>query len=156
MRFALGTPAPARRMIIQVIQPLMPPVSSGFGGALLSATSTSPFGKTYTVRGWSSPVAKALTAMPLAATGLPPTGQPTAGAILTVGIQDFCGGGRIGEGPNVCSTLMLSWSLQAASGSASAPRHIASRIFLRISAPRISQYNTENRRIFVVSATKSV
>src|ERR1035438_1838199 len=127
MWFALGVPAPARPMTIFVIQPLMPRVSSGLGGALVSATSTSPFGKTYKVRGWSSAAAKALTAMPLAAVGLPPAGQPVAVATLTVGIQDFCGAGRAGEGPKVCSAVTVSGSLQAASGSASIATDIASR-----------------------------
>src|ERR1700737_1495036 len=35
MRFALGVPAPARLMTIFVIQPLMPLVSSGFGGGMV-------------------------------------------------------------------------------------------------------------------------
>ncbi|MCY1440204.1 hypothetical protein D9M71_564690 [compost metagenome] len=46
MRFGLGTPAPARPMTFLVIQPLMPLLSSGLGGALVSATSTSPLGST--------------------------------------------------------------------------------------------------------------
>ena len=46
MRLALVEPEPARLMIIFAIQPLMPLVSSGFGGASVSATSTSPFGNT--------------------------------------------------------------------------------------------------------------
>ena len=46
MRLALGVSAPARFITIFVIQPLMPLPSSGFGGALVSATSTSPFGST--------------------------------------------------------------------------------------------------------------
>ena len=46
MRFALGTPAPARFMHYLMIQPLMPLCSSGRAGALVSATSTSPFGST--------------------------------------------------------------------------------------------------------------
>jgi hypothetical protein len=58
-------------------------------------------------------------------------------AILTVGIKEFSGAGRVGEGPKVCSAATLSGSLQAASGSASVPIHIASRILLRMFAPRI-------------------
>jgi hypothetical protein len=45
MRFALGTAAPARFMAMPTNQPRMPPLSS-FGGALDSAISTSPFGRT--------------------------------------------------------------------------------------------------------------
>jgi hypothetical protein len=45
IRFALGTPAPARFITCFMTQPLMPPPSS-FGGAFDSATSTSPFGRT--------------------------------------------------------------------------------------------------------------
>jgi hypothetical protein len=44
MRLALGTPAPARFMTVFMNHSLMPP--PGLGGALLSATSTSPFGST--------------------------------------------------------------------------------------------------------------
>ena len=53
MRSALGTPAPARFIIFFMIQALMPLGSWSGGGAglLLSATSTSPLGSTYTQRG---------------------------------------------------------------------------------------------------------
>src|ERR1700712_4762929 len=44
MRLALGVPAPARFITIFMTQPLMPLPSSGLGGALVSATSTSPLG----------------------------------------------------------------------------------------------------------------
>ena len=44
IRFALGTAAPARFIAMPMIQPLMPPPARG--GALVSATSTSPFGRT--------------------------------------------------------------------------------------------------------------
>src|SRR3984957_10776893 len=135
MRSALVVPAPARPITILVIQPLMPLLSSGFGGALVSATNTSPLGSTYSVRGWSSPVANAFTARPFAGVGLPPAGQPIAVAILTVGVHKCCGAGKVGEGPKVCSTADVSCSSQAASGSARAPIHIASNNLLRISAP---------------------
>jgi hypothetical protein len=54
MRLALGTPAPARPMTLPMTQlrtlatgPLPPSLlPSGLGGALLSATSTSPLGST--------------------------------------------------------------------------------------------------------------
>ncbi|MNT24284.1 hypothetical protein D3C72_1597500 [compost metagenome] len=46
MRLALGVPAPARFITFFMIQPLMPLPSPGLGGALLSATSTSPLGST--------------------------------------------------------------------------------------------------------------
>ena len=46
MRLALGTPAPARFITFFMTQPLMPLPSSGLGGALVSATSTSPLGST--------------------------------------------------------------------------------------------------------------
>src|SRR5260370_40293074 len=98
MRLALGTPAPARLMTNFVIQPLRPLESSGLGGALVSVTSTSPFGKTWSVRGWSSPVANAFTTMPSAAVGLAPARQPLAGAMLTVGNQLCSGDGKVGEG----------------------------------------------------------
>ena len=44
MRLALFGPAPARFMTCFMTQPRMPVASSGLGGALVSATSTSPFG----------------------------------------------------------------------------------------------------------------
>jgi hypothetical protein len=46
MRFALGTAPPAFFWYRLKNQPLMPLPSSGRGGALVSATSTSPFGST--------------------------------------------------------------------------------------------------------------
>ncbi len=58
MRFALTVLAPARFITNPVAHALMPPgASSGLGGALVSATSTSPLGSTYSQRGWSSPLA---------------------------------------------------------------------------------------------------
>ena len=51
MRLALGTPAPARFITSFIAQALMPLAPSGRGGALLSATSTSPLGKAITQRG---------------------------------------------------------------------------------------------------------
>jgi hypothetical protein len=44
-------------------------------------------------------VAKAATAVPLAARGVIPFFQPSALAICSVGIRDFCGGTRLGAGP---------------------------------------------------------
>ncbi len=56
MRLALGVRAPARFMTMPAAQSLMPPeASGGLGGALVSATSTSPLGSTYSQRGWSRP-----------------------------------------------------------------------------------------------------
>ena len=46
MRFALGVAAPAFFMKNFIIAPLKPLPSSGLGGALVSATSTSPLGST--------------------------------------------------------------------------------------------------------------
>src|SRR5579859_7598817 len=55
-----------------------------------SATSTSPLGSTLIQRGWSRPVAKALTLSPGAATGISPLLHPWAVGILSVGIAP-CG-----------------------------------------------------------------
>ena len=46
MRLALGVTAPAFFMKNFITAPLMPLPSSGLGGALVSATSTSPLGRT--------------------------------------------------------------------------------------------------------------
>jgi hypothetical protein len=46
MRLALGTPPPAFFWKYLKNHPLMPLLSSGRGGAFVSATSTSPFGST--------------------------------------------------------------------------------------------------------------
>ncbi|MNN74813.1 hypothetical protein D3C81_1910500 [compost metagenome] len=43
--------------------------------------------------------AKAATCVPVAALGLPPSGQPMAGAMLMVGISVAWGSGNCGEGP---------------------------------------------------------
>ena len=99
IRLADGTPAPARPMTHFMTVPLMPLPSSGLGGALLSATSTSPLGRTWTQRGWSRPVASAVTARPAMGKGITPAGQPTAGAIFTVGIRLLTGLGKLGVAP---------------------------------------------------------
>jgi hypothetical protein len=51
MRLALGLPAPALFITFFMIQPLIPTVPSGLGGAFVSATSTSPLGNMYSQRG---------------------------------------------------------------------------------------------------------
>src|SRR5450631_2948422 len=103
------------------------------------------------MRGWSSPVAKAFTAIPLAATGLPPAGQPLAVAMLTVGIHECCGVGSAGEGPKLCSAAPGGeGSLQAASGSASAPPILPARHFCA-SLPLAYIYNAEDRPMFAAS-----
>src|SRR5689334_8166339 len=82
----------------------MPLLSSGRSGALVSATSTSPFGSTYNQRGWSSPLAKAVTASPAAGFGLSPPVQPLATAMLTVGSSVSVGSGIGGFAPvDACS-----------------------------------------------------
>src|SRR3954471_16219590 len=74
--------------------------------------------------------------MPLAAVGLPPEGELVASAIWMVGIQDFSGAGRAGEGPKVCSAeAVVAGSLQAARGSTRAPAKILSNSRLRMTAP---------------------
>ena len=99
MRFGLGTPAPAFCITEPMIVPLMPLTPPLPGGPLVSATSTSPLGSTYSQRGCTSPVAKALTAKPAAAVGFSPCFQPTAGAMLTVGSAVRTGSGKVGFGP---------------------------------------------------------
>src|SRR5690242_17335588 len=102
---ALGVPAPARLMNMRMAQPLMPLPSSGLGGALVSATSTSPLGSASIQRGWSKPSAKAATDRPFAAVGpAVPDGHPLAGATLTVGISVALGGGSSGLGPVPAAT----------------------------------------------------
>ena len=49
--FSLGTPPPPRARKTLKRNPLNPRLSSGRLGALVSATSTSPFGRTYSHRG---------------------------------------------------------------------------------------------------------
>ena len=99
MRLALAVAPPAFFMKNFIMAPLMPFPSSGLGGALVSATSTSPLGRTYTQRGWSRPPAKALTDRPCGAVGVAPDGHPTASATFTVGTIKELGGGSCGEVP---------------------------------------------------------
>src|ERR1700722_1858742 len=100
--------------------------------------------------------------MPLAAVGLPPAGPPNALATLTVGSQELCGAGRVGEGPKVCSVTAVSCSLHAASGSAkiativTSGRFFASFILLRMLVPRLWRYNTESPQMFTVLAMNFV
>ena len=99
MRFADGTPAPARPITHFMTMPLIPLPSSGLAGALLSATRTSPLGSTWIQRGCSKPTAKGVTAKPGMGVGITPWGQPTAGAMLTVGIRLLRGLGKVGLAP---------------------------------------------------------
>src|SRR6185295_7876923 len=99
IRLALGVPAPARAMTFFMTQPLTPLRSSGLGGAFVSATSTSPLGRTYSQRGWSRSLANACTANPAAGDGFAPAGQPLAVATCMVGKSVWCGAGSVGWGP---------------------------------------------------------
>ena len=110
---------PAFAIHFFVIQPRKPFPSSGLGGALVSATSTSPFGNTYSQRGCASPCANAFTVIPDATFGLAPAGQPRAVAISTVGISDFFGAGNVGLGPMPDSTGRSAFSRQAPTASVS-------------------------------------
>jgi hypothetical protein len=78
MRLALGVPAPARCITRPIIQVLDALAASGLGGALLSATSTSPLGSTSSQRGWSRPLRKGHHLQPGAACG-PAALRPAAG-----------------------------------------------------------------------------
>src|SRR6218665_818667 len=118
MRLALGVSAPARFITRPVIQARRPPLS--FGGALLSATSTSPLGSRCSQRGWSSWPAKAATASPGAGVGFSPAAQGWAGAMLTVGNRRLSGSGSCGCGPVPAETGRRAVSLQPARTSASA------------------------------------
>src|SRR4029450_9085163 len=86
----------------------------GFGGASVSATSTSPFGSTYTERGCSSPFANRSTFKPFAAVGFAFSGQPLTGARSTVGISDCLGAGMVGSGPVPAVTDNFAMSPQPA------------------------------------------
>src|SRR5205814_7500892 len=99
MRFALGAAPPAFFWNFLKKYPRIPLLSSGRAGALVSATSTSPLGSTYTQRGCSSPCAKATTDVPSAAMGFPAGGQPLAATTLTRGMRDLLGGGNEGWAP---------------------------------------------------------
>src|SRR5688572_14987551 len=101
MRLAEGTAAPALAWNFFMALPLMPLPCSGRSGALVSATSTSPFGSVYTQRGCASPLAKAVTVTPAGAVGFMPGGQPLASATCTVGTVCLSGLGRLGFGPTV-------------------------------------------------------
>jgi hypothetical protein len=68
-------------------------------GALVSATSTSPFGITYNQRGWSRPPATALTMSPVAGFGGAPPGHPFASAMLMVGTRVGRGFATVGFVP---------------------------------------------------------
>src|SRR3546814_15690620 len=82
--------------------------------SLLAATSPSPFGSTCSQLGCSSGLANPATLQPLAASGLPPSGQPIAVAMLTVGISDECGGGNSGSRPLPSATVSCAVVPQAA------------------------------------------
>ena len=112
MRFALGTPAPARFITRPATHPRMLFALPGLAGALVSATSTSPLGSTSIQRGWSKPVAKAATRVPVAACGVAPAGQPVARAMFTVGSNVLLAAGSTGEVPVPCATVSVATSPQ--------------------------------------------
>src|SRR5687767_3266038 len=99
IRLGLGTPPPAFFITDSMTLPLRPLTPPFPGGPLVSATSTSPLGNTYSQRGCTSPVPNALTAKPAAAVGVSPCFQPTAGAMLMVGSAVCTGSGKVGLGP---------------------------------------------------------
>src|SRR5690242_21602755 len=123
MRLALGVPEPARLINFFMTQPLKPLRSSGLGGASVSATSTSPFGSTYTQRGCWRFAAKASTASPGAGAGFPPDGQPFAGATFTVGMTEECGAGSSGVSPVPTSDGSVDCDAHAPSRHAEKPAH---------------------------------
>src|SRR3546814_17131867 len=98
MRLALGTPAPARFMTCFITAPFRP-VTPLLPGPLVSATSTSPLGSTYSQRGSSRPPAHRVTVNPGSGVGLAPLGKPSAGAMSTDGIRVRFGHGQIGRSP---------------------------------------------------------
>ena len=99
MRLPAGTPEPAFFFSCFITAPLRPRMPLLPGGASDSATSTSPSGSTYSQRGCDRPSANRVTRQPLAGMGAAPRGQPTAGAISTVGTSDLRGAGSAGSGP---------------------------------------------------------
>src|SRR5882757_5118893 len=100
IRLPLGcAPEPARFITSLWTLPPTPLLSSGLAGASDPATSTSPFGSTYNQRGCSSLRAKAVTVVPSAPCGFPPSFQPLAFATRTVATMDLVGATNSGDGP---------------------------------------------------------
>src|SRR5215204_1420736 len=93
---------------------------SGRGGALVSATRTSPFGSTCSHRGWFKPRAKATTDAPPAGSGAASGGHPFAVTTLTTGINEPFGGGRTGLAPVPSMTLSLARAPHATEAAAAA------------------------------------
>src|SRR5215475_13583399 len=118
MRLALGTPAPAQLCTFLNTAPLTPLMPAEFGGAFVSATRTSPLGRTWSHRGCSRPLAKALTARSDAGFGRASLGQPFAGAMLTVGMGGGLGAGKVGLAPTAASSGNRALSPQPTSNSA--------------------------------------
>jgi len=136
MRLAVGAPAPAFFCTDFITLPLSPLASSGLGGALVSATSTSPLGSTNSQRGWLRFVANALTATPAGAAGFSSAGQPLAGATCIVGITCLSTGLMTGCGPTVSGgeatgPVLLSpgiaWADSAAAAAAETARTVDRR-----------------------------
>src|ERR1700730_14241109 len=100
IRLALGwAPEPARFIASFCTLPRTPLLSSGLGGASASATSTSPFGSTYSQRGCWSSAASAVALVPSATCGFAPSCQPVALATRSVGRIDLVGATNCGDGP---------------------------------------------------------
>ncbi|MCY1300902.1 hypothetical protein D9M70_504900 [compost metagenome] len=148
MRLALGTVAPARAMTFLVTQPLIPRLSSGLGGALDSATSTSPLGRVYSQRGWSRFSAKRCTARPGAARGAVSAGQPMAGAMCMVGNSVLTGSGRRGFGPMPSSTGSVARSPHPVSNNSR-----TATVGVRMAGPRLwGQCSLDARKLSTVQA----
>src|SRR5262245_29077650 len=125
-RFLLGAAPPAFFWYLLKNQPLIPLLFWGRGGAFVSATRTSPLGRTYTQRGCSSPCAKAATAVPCAACRFVPGAQPFAFTTLITGISDRSSGGKTGWGPVPALTGSRADAPQAAALNAAAVTSIRS------------------------------
>ncbi len=81
---------------ISMTMPLMPLPSSGFGGALVSATSTSPLGSTIQPARMIEPVGERRDRDALVpAVGFAPSVHPVAGATFTVGTTVLRGCGQL-------------------------------------------------------------
>ena len=91
----------------------MPFPSSGRRGAFVSATRTSPFGSTYSQRGWSSPLANARTLKPSAGVGAASGDQPFRARTFITGMSACSWGRSTGWVPVTAETGSLAGVPQA-------------------------------------------
>jgi len=137
--------APARPSTIFVIQPLMPAGIVGFGGALVSATSTSHWaGHKACADGPAG--GEGVHSRSISATGFPPAAS-AGGGNVTVGIHDCAGAGSAAKAKTLFGGTGLEGRYSGERKRQRSNRYCQQYIFAHRYPLHVS-YNAENRSMF--------